>query len=269
MSVKIIAEIGCNHNGSLERAKEMVRMAHDCGVDYVKFQARNPLNSSEDIYDSPLFGKIPYREHRRRLEFNEEQFKEIDYLCQVALEIEWFASVFDIDSFNLINQFNPKRWKIPPIPITEKGLLEKIVAEGKQTYVSTGMMNKNRFKDMIKIVNPAYCTLMHTYTVYPTQLNEVNLKMISKLKGFGFNVGYSGHDNSLAVTVAAIAFGATVIEKHITLDRSMPGTDHSASLEEAGLRKLVNDIRSLESAIGDGEFRLLDGEIASERKMKI
>lgn len=273
MSIFIIAEIGINHNGDLSIAKELIDVAVDSGCDAVKFQKRDiDLVYSKEMLDSPRVSPwgSTQRDQKMGLEFEEHEFREIDSYCK-SKSIEWFASAWDINSQYFLRQFDCKFNKVASAMIVNEELLKAIAEEKKHTFISTGMTTYEDIQKAIDIFNQTDCSfeLMHTVSTYPMKDEDANLKMIDTLrKKFGCNVGYSGHEVGLAVSYAAAALGISSLERHITLDRAMYGSDQSASVEPNGLRQLVGAVRKIESAMGDGEKRILEAEVPIAQKLR-
>jgi len=254
----IIAEIGINHNGNMKITKKLINGAVKAGCDAVKFQKR----TIEEVYtkeeldvprESP-FG-ITNRDQKNGLEFGTKEYNEIDKYCKNK-NIEWFASAWDIKSQEFLKKYNLKYNKVASALLTHRELLEIIAAEGKYTFISTGMSSIDQIEKAILIFEKANCPyeLMHCNSTYPMPINQANLKVINTLKDkFNCKVGYSGHETGIIVSIAAVSLGATSIERHITLDRSMYGSDQSASLEMGGLSKMVHYIRDVELALGDNK----------------
>ena len=273
MSIFIIAEIGINHNGDLSIAKELIDVAVDSGCDAVKFQKRDiDLVYSTEMLDSPR--ESPWgstqRDQKMGLEFEENEFREIDSYCK-SKSIEWFASAWDMKSQIFLRQFDCKFNKVASAMIVNEELLKAIAEEKKHTFISTGMTTYEDIQKAIDIFDQTDCSfeLMHTVSTYPMKDEDANLKMIDTLrKKFGCNVGYSGHEVGLAVSYAAAALGISSLERHITLDRAMYGSDQSASVEPNGLRQLVGAVRKIESAMGDGEKRILEAEVPIAQKLR-
>ena len=273
MSIFIIAEIGINHNGDLSIAKELIDVAVDSGCDAVKFQKRDiDLVYSTEMLDSPR--ESPWgstqRDQKMGLEFEKNEFREIDSYCK-SKSIEWFASAWDMKSQIFLRQFDCKFNKVASAMIVNEELLKAIAEEKKHTFISTGMTTYEDIQKAIDIFNQTDCSfeLMHTVSTYPMKDEDANLKMIDTLrKKFGCNVGYSGHEVGLAVSYAASALGISSLERHITLDRAMYGSDQSASVEPNGLRQLVGAVRKIESAMGDGEKRILEAEVPIAQKLR-
>ena len=261
----IIAEIGINHNGDMEIAKGLIRMAKDAGCDYVKFQKRTlDVVYTQEFLDGPR--KSPWgttqREQKTGLEFNSLQYAEIDAYCR-EVGIGWFASAWDIDSFYFLETFNPDVNKVASAMITNHEFLRRVALTGRPTFVSTGMSSFEEIEDAVKIFKDYDCpfTLMHTVSTYPCKDEEVNLRVIHQLRArYGVPVGYSGHETGLLPSILAATIGAVAIERHITLDRCMYGSDQAASLERRGLEYLVRDCKATASVMGDGIKRITEGE---------
>jgi len=257
MSIIVIAEIGINHNGDMEICKQLIDAAKDAGANCVKFQKRDVDQVyTQEFLDSPR--ESPWgttqREQKLGLEFSAEQYQEIEDYCK-AKDIEWFASAWDINSQKFLRQFNSKYNKIASAMIVHTELLKEVASEGKHTFISTGMTTYDDIQTAVDIFRKANCSfeLMHTVSTYPMMDEDANLNMINTLREkFECNVGYSGHEVGLAVSYAASALGITSLERHITLDRSMYGSDQSASIEPSGFRQLIGAVRKIEVAMGDG-----------------
>ena len=265
MSIFIIAEIGINHNGSMSICKELVDLAVDCGCNAVKFQKRdlNKVYTKDflnSLRDSP-WGSTQFAQ-KSGLEFGIEDYKEIDLYCKDK-GIEWFASAWDLNSQKFMQKFNCKYNKIASAMIVYEDLLRLVASEKKHTFISTGMSTIEDIEKAVNIFRDAECPfeLMHTVSTYPMKDENANLNVITTLKEkFKCNVGYSGHEVGLAISYAAAALGISSLERHISLDRSMYGSDQSASVEAAGLRQLVGAVRKIEIAMGDGVKRIIDDE---------
>ncbi|MBT5400327.1 N-acetylneuraminate synthase [bacterium] len=266
MSIYIVAEIGINHNGSMSVCKDLINVAVESGCNAVKFQKRD-LDQvyTQEFLDSPR--ESPWgttqREQKSGLEFSADEYKEIDRYCKEK-RIEWFASAWDLNSQKFLQQFDCKYNKVASAMIVYEGLLKMIAAEGKHTFISTGMTTYDDIKKAVDIFKDANCPfeLMHTVSTYPMLDENANLNMINTLKEkFQCDVGYSGHEVGLAISNAAVAFGITSLERHITLDRSSYGSDQSASVEPVGFRQLVGGVRKIEKAMGDGVKRTIEAEI--------
>jgi N-acetylneuraminate synthase len=271
--MKIIAEIGINHNGSVEIAKELIDVASGSGCDAVKFQKRDiNLVFSQELLDSHR--ESPWgttqREQKEGLEFGLDEYREIDSYCKFK-NIDWFASAWDINSQKFLRQFDCRYNKVASAMIVDEKLLSEIASEKKHTFISTGMTDFSVIQNAIDIFNEVGCSfeLMHTVSTYPMKDEDANLNMIHTLrKRFNCDVGYSGHEVGLAVSYAAAALGITSLERHITLDRAMYGSDQSASVEPNGFKQLVGAVRKIELAMGDGKKRILDEEISIAKKLR-
>ena len=273
MTVFIIAEIGINHNGDIDICKRLIDESVAAGCDAVKFQKRNiDLVYTQDFLNSDRespWGK-KQRDQKNGLEFNKEDYEEIDLYCKNK-KIEWFASAWDLESQSFLSMFNCKYNKIASAMIVFEDLLNKVSQEKKHTFISTGMATMIDIEKAVKIFRNNDCPfeLMHTVSTYPMEDKNANLNVINTLKKeFSCNVGYSGHEFRLGTTVAAVYLGATILERHITLDRTMWGSDHLASVEPQGLIKLVRGVRELESAYGDGRKRVTEGELPIRKKLR-
>ena len=259
MSCKIIAEAGINHNGSIELAKELIKVVAASGADIIKFQKRDIESVySEDFLastrDSPW--GTTQRAQKEGLELSIESYRELYKYCK-ELKIEMMVSCWDIKSQILMRQFNFKYNKVASPMLAYTKLLQEIASERKYTYISTGMSDKQMIMKAVDIFRNEGCEfeLMHCVSIYPLKPSKANLnRMLELKKVFSCNVGYSGHEVGLAVTLAAASLGASSIERHLTLDRSMYGSDQSSSLEPDGLKRLVRDIKTISSAMGNGEL---------------
>ena len=273
MSIFIIAEIGINHNGDINIAKELIKLAKETGCDAVKFQKR----TIDLVYDKTLldsFRDSPWgktqRAQKEGLEFGLEQYKEIDRYCK-ELGIEWFASAWDVESQKFLRQFNCQYNKVASALLVCSPLLEKIAEEKKYTFISTGMSTVEHIDRAVDVFRRTKCPfeLMHCKSMYPMDDEDANLSCIQTLRErYGCKVGYSGHEVGLAVSYAAIALGATSLERHITLDRAMYGSDQAASVEPNGLRMLVGAVRKIEKAVGDGKIGVQPKEISIAKKLR-
>jgi len=272
--VFITAEIGINHNGSTKIAKQLIDIAVEAGCDAVKFQKRSVEKVySKEILDSQR--ESPWgtttREQKNRLEFSEKEFKIIAKYCKKK-KIKWFVSCWDIDSQIQMRKFKTKYNKVASAMLTHKKLLHTIAKEKKHTFISTGMSSMDDIAKAIKIFRLYKCPfeLMHSHSAYPMPIEEANVKVIQTLqKKFKCNVGYSGHESgSYLIPVVAVSLGATSIERHITLNRSMYGSDQSASLEKVGLFRMVRDVRLLEKIMGDGKKKIWDSELPAQKKLR-
>ena len=273
MSIVIVAEIGINHNGNISICKELIDVAADSGCDAVKFQKRD-LDKvyTQKFLDSPRESQwgTTQREQKSGLEFSKEQYEEIAQYCKKK-NIEWFASAWDLNSQKFLQQFDCKYNKIASAMIVYEDLLKMVAKEGKHTFISTGMTTYDDIQKAVDIFRKAGCPfeLMHTVSTYPMKDEDANLNMIKTLrKKFGCNVGYSGHEVGLAVSYAAAALGISSLERHITLDRSMYGSDQSASVEPSGFRALIGSVRKIERAMGDGEKRVIEAEAPIAKNLR-
>ena len=266
MSIFIVAEIGINHNGDMSICKELIDVAKKLGCDAVKFQKRD-INKvySKDFLDSPR--ESPWGETQRAqktgLEFGLDEYIEIDSYCKDR-KIEWFASAWDLNSQEFLQRFNCKYNKIASAMIIYEDLLKMVAKEGKHTFISTGMTSYDDIQKAVDIFKKERCSfeLMHTVSTYPMKDENANLNMIKTLQEkYQCNVGYSGHEVGLAISCAAATLGIASLERHITLDRSMYGSDQSASVEPSGLRNLVGSVRKIEVAMGDGIKKIIKAEI--------
>ncbi|MCX5809912.1 MAG: N-acetylneuraminate synthase family protein [Proteobacteria bacterium] len=273
MSIFIIAEIGINHNGDVGIAKQLIDVAKDVGCDAVKFQKRAiDLVYSKEMLDS--LRESPWgttqRAQKEGLEFGLKEYKEIDTYCKEK-GIEWFASAWDIESQRFLRQFNLKYNKIASAMIVYEDLLREVASEKKHTFISTGMTETGHIDRAVEIFRKANCPfeLMHCVSTYPMDDEDANLNRIKTLRDrYKCNVGYSGHEVGLAVSYAAAALGITSLERHITLDRAMYGSDQAASVESAGFRQLVGAIRKIEKAMGNGNIAMHHKEIAIAQKLR-
>tara|TARA_B100000579_G_C22803086_1_gene840990 strand:- start:270 stop:1109 length:840 start_codon:yes stop_codon:yes gene_type:complete len=258
--IYVIAEIGINHNGDLSIAKKLIDIAKVAGCDVVKFQKRNPdvcvpEHQKTVMRDTP-WGRMSYLDYKYKVEFNQIEYDEIDVYCKNS-NIKWTASPWDLDSLDFLNQYDIPFIKIPSALLTDLELIKESTKTGKKIIISTGMSTIDEIDNAvnaIKEVNEdASYAILHCNSTYPAPNNELNLKCIETLKNkYKCEVGYSGHEFGLTTTIASICLGATIIERHITLDRTMWGTDQMCSVEPQGLIKLVRGIKELNDAIGDG-----------------
>jgi len=273
MAIFVIAEIGINHNGDISLCKDLIDVAKDAGCDAVKFQKRD-IDSvyTQDFLNSPRESKwgVTQRDQKLGLEFGFEEYKEIDSYCNEK-SIMWFASAWDLKSQEFLKQFNCKFNKVASAMLVYTPLLESIAMEGKHTFISTGMSTYDDIDNAVNIFKEKNCPfeLMHTVSTYPMKSEDANLKMIQTLKDrYDCNVGYSGHESGLAISYAASAMGITSLERHITLDRAMYGSDQSASIEPNGLRMLVGAVRKIEKAMGDGVKKIIADEAPIAEKLR-
>lgn len=272
-AVYIIAEIGINHNGSLEMAKRLIDGAVFAGCDAVKFQKRTPEicvpPEQRNLERDTPWGKMSYIEYRQRLEFNLEQYAEIDSYCRDK-GIHWFASCWDEPSVLFIEQFDPPLHKAASASLTDLNLIRSMRQTNKPLMLSTGMSTTSEITAAIEAVGRNNLLVAHSTSAYPCPVDQLNLLMIKTLiKRFpGICVGYSGHEVGLAPSLAAVAMGAYFVERHITLDRSAWGSDQAASVEIMGLHRLVRDIRDIEQAMGNGIKKVYESELAALKKLR-
>lgn len=271
--VFVIAEIGINHNGDVGITKKLIDMAKECGCDAVKFQKRTLSTVyTQELLDSPR--ESPWgttqRAQKEGLEFKEQDYDEIDAYCRHK-NIEWFASAWDVDAHIFLKKYNLKYNKVASAMITHTELLKAIALEGKHTFISTGMSDLKTIDTAFEIFKASKCpfTLLHCVSTYPSDDEECNINAIQTLqKRYQCSVGYSGHERGILPSVLAVAFGASVIERHITLDRTMYGSDQAASLEYKGLHDLVRDIRRLPRLLGTGEKKISERELPIAKKLR-
>lgn len=268
----IIAEIGINHNGDLNIAKRLIDAAVLAGCDAVKFQKRTPeicvpLEQQSVMRETP-WGLITYLDYRHRVELDEDQYHEIDTYCRER-NIEWFASPWDEPSVDFLEQFNPVCYKVASASLTDHGLLRHLRATGRPIIASTGMSTSEEITAAIDVLGLDDLAIMHTTSTYPCPPEELNLNMVQTLRDkYPVPIGYSGHETGLQTTVAAVVLGAQLVERHITLDRAMWGSDQAASVEPHGFSRLVRDIRTIETALGDGTKRVYDSERPIMNKLR-
>jgi N-acetylneuraminate synthase len=273
MSIFFIAELGINHNGQLDIAKQLIRVAREAGCDAIKLQKRTiDLVYSQEQLGQPL--QSPWgttrREQKLGLEFGQKEYEEIDRFCR-ELQIAWFASAWDLESLKFLDQFRLTYQKVASAMLVDFTMLEAMAQRGKHTFISTGMStfaDIDRAVDVFKKNNCPY-ELMHCVATYPMDDADANLNCIHTLRErYKCKVGYSGHEVGLSISYAAAALGISSLERHITLNRSMYGSDQAASVEPGGLRTLVGAVRKIERAMGDGEKRLMQKEIPIAKKLR-
>lgn len=269
----IVAEIGINHNGSLEIAKALIDNAVAAGCDAVKFQKRTPERCvPQDQWhierDTP-WGRITYIEYRHKVEFDFDEYSEIDSYCKEK-GIDWFASCWDEEAVDFLEAFKPSFYKVASASLTDHELLKKKRATGRPIILSTGMSTIEEIQEAVAVLGLEDLVIAHSTSAYPCPLEELNLRMITTLQRLypSVPIGYSGHETGLATTVAAVVLGASFIERHFTLDRAMWGSDQAASVEPTGMRRLVKDIRAIEESLGDGVKKVYDSELGSLRKLR-
>jgi len=268
----IVAEIGINHNGSLEIVEELIQSAKHVGVDAVKFQKRTPELCVPDdqkgqMRDTP-WGYISYMEYREKVEFGMKEYKFIDKLCK-KLGIDWFTSVWDTPSVDFMEKFKPICYKVPSAGLTDHELLKYIRGTKRPVILSTGMSTMEQITSAVNILGEDNLVITHSTSAYPCEPEELNLKMITTLKNeFNCPIGYSGHEVGLIPSVVTIAMGSCMIERHFTLDRAMWGSDQAASVEPGGFRRLVKYARVTELGLGDGVKKVYDSEKPSLEKLR-
>lgn len=273
MSLFITAEIGINHNGDIDIAKRLIDVARECGCDAVKFQKRTiDLVYSKELLDSSR--ESPWgttqRAQKEGLEFGREEYDEIDRYCKER-GIEWYASAWDMESLKFLRPYDLKHNKVASAMIVWEEFLKEVASEGKHTFISTGMSEIKDIDRAVEIFRDANCPyeLMHCVSTYPMEDEKANLLgMVTLRERYGCDVGYSGHEVGLAVSYAAVALGATSLERHITMDRSMYGSDQAASVEPGGFRMLVGAVRKIEKARGDGRIGMLPEEELIAKKLR-
>jgi N-acetylneuraminate synthase len=269
----IVAEIGINHNGDIEIAKKIIDAAVHAGADAVKFQKRTPEiatppEQQKQMRETP-WGYITYLDYRYKVEFNEEQYREIDLYCKEK-EIDWMVSVWDEPSVDFMEKFDTPAYKVPSASLTDHNLLKYVRQTGKPVIISTGMSTMGQIHKGVNVVGKDNLVIMHCTSTYPCEPEELNLRMIETLRReFPNNpIGYSGHEVGLVPSAVAIALGASSIERHITLDRAMWGSDQAASVEPGGFERLVKYIRVTEASLGDGVKKVYESEKGSMKKLR-
>jgi len=273
MSIFVIAEIGINHNGDIEITKKLIDVAKLAGADAVKFQKR----TIDIVYDKDFLAvprESPWgstqRAQKEGLEFTLNEYREIDLYCKEK-KIEWFASAWDIDSQKFMRQFDLKYNKVASAMIVYDALVQEVASEKKHTFISTGMATVEEIDRVVEVFKQADCSfeLMHCVSTYPMEDSDANLNCIKTLRErYQCNVGYSGHEVGLAVTYAAVALGASSIERHITLNRAMYGSDQAASVEPSGFLQLIGGVRKIETAMGNGEIGVHEKEVSIADKLR-
>jgi len=270
--VYIVAEIGINHNGSLDTAKHLIDAAAHCGINAVKFQKRTPElcvpEEQRSIMRETPWGYISYLDYRYKVEFGVDEYAEIDRYCQEK-GIEWFASVWDEPSADLIAEFDPVCYKIPSASLTDQSLLKHLRKLGKPVILSTGMSTIDQIHTSVGVLSQEDLVITHATSTYPCRPEELNLRMIETLRRtFTCPIGYSGHEVGLIPSIVAVSMGACMVERHITLDRAMWGSDQAASVEPQGLERLAKYIRVAEESLGDGIKRVYPSEMGSLQKLR-
>lgn len=269
----VIAEIGINHNGDVDIAKQMIDAAVHAGVDAVKFQKRTPEvctppEQQKQMRETP-WGYITYLDYRYKIEFGKEEYAEIDRYCKEK-GIDWMVSVWDEPSVDFMEQFDTPAYKLPSASLTDLDLIRKVQTTGKPLILSSGMSTMNQIRRAVEVANGESLGLMHCTSAYPCEPDELNLRMVETLRREFPNlpVGYSGHEVGLVPSTIAVALGACMVERHLTLDRAMWGSDQAASVEPGGFEKLVKYIRVTEQALGDGVKKVYDSEKSIMKKLR-
>jgi len=271
--VYIVGEIGINHNGDVRTALALIDAAKTAGMDAVKFQKRTPEvctpRDQWDVERDTPWGRMTYLQYRHRVEFGAEEYRLIDDHCR-DIGIDWFASPWDVDSVDFLGAYAPPAYKVASASLTDDVLLRAMRATGRTIILSTGMSTPAQIRHAVEVLGSGNIVLCHATSTYPAPPDQLNLRVLHTLAAEYPNVpvGYSGHEVGLQTTLSAVAMGAVLVERHITLDRAMWGSDQAASVEPEGLRRLVRDIRVLETALGDGVKRVYDGELQAMRKLR-
>ena len=271
--VYIIAEIGINHNGDLDLAKKMIDGAAKAGCDAVKFQKRTPElcvpKAQWNVERDTPWGRMTYIDYRHKVEFGVDEYKQIDAHCK-ALGIQWFASPWDEEAVSFLEKFEVPVYKVASASLTDRVLFEHMKKTGLPIMISTGMSTMEEIESAVDFAGTDNLLIAHSTSAYPCPVDILNLRMINTLKAKYPNVpiGYSGHETGLAPTWAAVAVGATFVERHVTLDRAMWGSDQAASVEMGGLERLVSNVRDIERALGDGIKKVYDVELPVKKKLR-
>ena len=268
----IIGEIGINHNGELDIVKKLIDVAAAAGCNAVKFQKRTPElcvpEAQKAITRETPWGVMTYLEYRHRIELNQDQYSEIDRYAK-SKGLNWFASCWDMPSVDFIDRYDPVAYKIASASLTDDALLRHVASKGRPVILSTGMSTLDEIDHAVSLFDKSRLLITHATSTYPCSPDELNLRVIASLRNrYNVPVGYSGHETGLQTTLAAVALGAVFIERHITLDRAMWGSDQAASIEPQGLQRLVRDIRVISEALGDGVKRVYEGERAAMKKLR-
>ncbi len=268
----LVAEIGINHNGDVEMAKQMIAAAQHAGVDAVKFQKRTPElcvppEQRSQMRETP-WGYITYLDYRHKVEFGAAEYDEIDRFCREC-GMPWFASAWDEPSVDFLEKYDPVCYKIPSASLTDHALLRHLRATGRPLILSTGMSTMDEICAAVEVTGEENTMLTHATSTYPCDPDELNLRMIGTLRErFACPVGYSGHEVGLIPSVVAVSLGACLVERHITLDRALWGGDQAASVEPGGFERLVKYIRVTEQALGDGVKQVYESEMSSLKKLR-
>lgn len=268
----VVAEIGINHNGDVDLARRLVDAAADAGCDAVKFQKRTPElcvpeRQRNEMRHTP-WGTMSYLDYRRRVELSRDEYEAIDAHCRER-GIAWFASCWDEASVDFMESFDPPCYKIQSAALTDGPLLRRLIATGRPLVLSTGMSTMAQIREAVALLSRRELVIVHTTSAYPCPIEELNLRMISTLRDeFPHPIGYSGHEVGLPTTVAAVVLGACFVERHITLDRAMWGSDQAASVEPSGFSRLVHYVRTVEQSFGDGVKRVYDSERSAMQRLR-
>jgi N-acetylneuraminate synthase len=270
--VYVIGEIGINHNGDMSITRQLIDVAANAGCQAVKFQKRTPeicvpLDQQSKIRQTP-WGEMTYLEYKHRVEFGHDEYAAIGKYCDER-GLQWFASPWDVPSVDFLEEFDVVTHKVASASITDKELLRALAATGKPIILSTGMSEIHEIDEAVEILGTDKLVILHATSTYPLPAGEANLRTITTLsERYSVPVGYSGHERGLQISLAAVTLGASAVERHITLDRTMWGSDHAASLEPTGLQHLVRDIRVIEEAMGDGVKRIYPGEAEPRLRLR-
>jgi len=268
----VVAEIGINHNGDIDLARRLITVAAAAECDAVKFQKRTPIRcvppNQRDIPRETPWGILSYLEYREKVEFGAEEYARIDLFCKNQ-NLDWFASCWDEESVAFMDRFDPPCYKIASATLTDDNLLRCLRERGKPLILSTGMSSLQEIDHAVEILGVKDLVLLHSVSTYPAYYEELNLRVIPLLQErYGVPVGYSGHETGLSSSVAAVVLGACMIERHITLDRAMWGSDQAASLEPNGITRLVRDIRLVEKSMGDGVKKVVARELPIRERLR-
>jgi len=272
LPIYIVGEIGINHNGDIDVVKKLVDVAAETGLNAVKFQKRTPElcvpRDQWDIERDTPWGVMKYIDYRYKVEFDESEYSDISDYCD-SKGIDWFASPWDEEAVDFLDKFDTPCYKIASASVTDMILLEKVHSTGRPVIMSSGMSTMDEIRAGVDALGRDNLLICHSTSAYPCEPSELNLRMIDTLsKEFDVPIGYSGHETGLSTTLAATVLGACLVERHITLDRAMWGSDQSASIEPHGVAKLVRDIRVVESALGDGVKKVYDSELGVMQKLR-
>jgi N-acetylneuraminate synthase len=268
----VVGEIGINHNGDLGIAKRLIDVAAFAGCDAVKFQKRTPEictpRDQWDIERDTPWGRMTYIDYRHRVEFDESDYAQIAEHAEKA-GIAWFASCWDEEAVDFMSKFDSPAYKVASASLTDHNLIRKKVEQGKPVILSTGMSTMEQIREAVALLDHNNALVCHATSTYPCPAEELNLRMINTLQDeFDLPIGYSGHETGLQTSVAAVVLGATFLERHITLDRAMWGSDQAASVEPMGLYRLVRDVRAAEAALGDGIKKVYESELGPMKKLR-